>query len=273
MDKNVCYRLKSERMSKEITQKAVAKATDVSEKTVARWENSIAIPSDKLTLLSDLGFDVVYVLTGTRTEKVEKNVLEKVTKATKTAQATGNEAGAKNLAESMDDMLASMVRRGENAKSRAEELRQITLMLTDMDDEQFEKAYQLISDIHSNKLQATSETSAQPQQSYSNNNNSIVGNTIGDITDSVIGNNASKTIIKSQGGWTDLQFIFASAICALTSMIFLYSGDHFIHTQPDYALNLAILTVIGYALTALFFMLGQTTANKVPSVHKKAPST
>lgn len=66
MDKNVCNRLKSERISKNITQKAVALVTDVSEKTVGRWETSIAIPSDKLTLLSDLGLDVLYIVTGQR---------------------------------------------------------------------------------------------------------------------------------------------------------------------------------------------------------------
>lgn len=66
MDKNVCLRLKEERSNKNVTQKAIAKVTDVSEKTVGRWENGTPIPSDKLTLLSDLGLDVLYILTGAR---------------------------------------------------------------------------------------------------------------------------------------------------------------------------------------------------------------
>ena len=66
MDKNVCFRLKEERSNKNVTQKVIAKVTDVSEKTVGRWESSIAIHSDKFTVLSGLGLDVRYILTGER---------------------------------------------------------------------------------------------------------------------------------------------------------------------------------------------------------------
>lgn len=270
-------RIKDERKRLGFTQEGMAERCGVKRLQWIRYEKGEQdLSGDVLVEFGKQGADLNYILTGTRTLPVEMQVLEKVTKAKQTAKATGNEAGAKNLAESMDDMLASMVRRGENAKNRAEELRQITLMLTDMDDEQFEKAYQLISDIHSNNLteepQNHGKNAIHVQQSNSNNGE-LSGNTFDKITDSIIANNVSNSFNKSQGGWTDLQFIFASAICAVLSLIFLFIGDNLVHTQPYYALNLAILTVIGYALTALFFMLGQTTANKVPSVHKKAPST
>ncbi|ERL56163.1 helix-turn-helix transcriptional regulator [Psychrobacter aquaticus] len=68
MDKNVGFRLKEQRNDKSVTQKAVAKVTDVSEKTVSRWESGTPIPSDKLTLLSDLGLNVFYILTGDKGE-------------------------------------------------------------------------------------------------------------------------------------------------------------------------------------------------------------
>ena len=64
MDDNVCFRLKSDRLSKNIGQKSVADKTDVSVKTVGRWEDGTPIPSDKLALLADIGIDVLYVLTG-----------------------------------------------------------------------------------------------------------------------------------------------------------------------------------------------------------------
>ena len=66
MDNNVFIRLKNERLRLNLGQSDVAKETDVSSKTVQRWEKEVAIPSDKLSLLANLGVDVQYVVTGKR---------------------------------------------------------------------------------------------------------------------------------------------------------------------------------------------------------------
>lgn len=66
MDNNVFIRLKNERLRLNLGQSDVAKETDVSSKTVQRWEKEVAIPSDKLSLLANLGVDVQYVVTGRR---------------------------------------------------------------------------------------------------------------------------------------------------------------------------------------------------------------
>lgn len=63
----VCSRFKEERERKRISQMQVASELGVTSKTVGRWEKEIPIPSDKLGLLQQLGFDVVFILTGERT--------------------------------------------------------------------------------------------------------------------------------------------------------------------------------------------------------------
>lgn len=64
MDLNVSNRLKNERVRLNLTQKEVADSTNMSTKSIARWEAGIPIPSDKLVILASLGFDVDYILTG-----------------------------------------------------------------------------------------------------------------------------------------------------------------------------------------------------------------
>lgn len=61
---NVSNWLKNERKRLNLTQKALAERLDVVEKSVSRWEADTPIPSDKLFVLQDLGFDVNYLLTG-----------------------------------------------------------------------------------------------------------------------------------------------------------------------------------------------------------------
>lgn len=68
MDNNVSFRLKSERERLGLSQAVIAAQAEVALKTVGRWEKEIAIPSDKLSLLKNLGFDVLYVLLGERAE-------------------------------------------------------------------------------------------------------------------------------------------------------------------------------------------------------------
>lgn len=60
----VCSRLKEERERKRLSQAQVAEVLGVTSKTVWRWEKEIPIPSDKLGALQQLGFDVVFILTG-----------------------------------------------------------------------------------------------------------------------------------------------------------------------------------------------------------------
>ncbi|MCU4395942.1 helix-turn-helix domain-containing protein [Acinetobacter junii] len=85
MDNNVFYRLKNERLRLNLGQSDIADATDVSLKTVQRWEKEVAIPSDKLALLANCGIDVQYVVTGQRSSNVlptdEVLILEKYRQA------------------------------------------------------------------------------------------------------------------------------------------------------------------------------------------------
>jgi len=85
MDNNVFFRLKNERLRLGLGQSDVADATDVSLKTVQRWEKEIAIPSDKLSLLANLGVDVQYVVIGQRSSVAlpldEIFMLEKIRQA------------------------------------------------------------------------------------------------------------------------------------------------------------------------------------------------
>lgn len=58
-------RLKNERKKLKLTQQKLALLLDVSDMTIKRWETGVtAIPSDKLILMKNLGFDISYVLFG-----------------------------------------------------------------------------------------------------------------------------------------------------------------------------------------------------------------
>ncbi|NOU53124.1 hypothetical protein HG263_21725 [Pseudoalteromonas sp. JBTF-M23] len=48
------------------TQESIAERLEVNRKTVGRWDNGAPIPSDKLAICLDLGFDITFVLTGRR---------------------------------------------------------------------------------------------------------------------------------------------------------------------------------------------------------------
>jgi phage repressor protein C with HTH and peptisase S24 domain len=66
--------LKDERNRLGLTQGEASKAIGVGKTTLLRWESGYPIPSDKLIALSDIGFDVNYVLKGIRTSVVESKV-------------------------------------------------------------------------------------------------------------------------------------------------------------------------------------------------------
>lgn len=56
--------LKDERKRLKYTQQALADAVSVSDMSIKRWETGTPIPSDKLSLMGKLGFDIQYILTG-----------------------------------------------------------------------------------------------------------------------------------------------------------------------------------------------------------------
>ncbi|TMP19099.1 hypothetical protein CWC02_08520 [Pseudoalteromonas sp. S2721] len=59
--------LRDERNRLGLTQQQAAEAIGVGKTTLLRWESGYPIPSDKLIALSDIGFDVTYVLKGVNT--------------------------------------------------------------------------------------------------------------------------------------------------------------------------------------------------------------
>ena len=65
---NVSSRLKDERNRLNLLQQDVADLCEVTKKTIGRWEAAAPIPSDKLILLSNSGFDVPYILFGVRSK-------------------------------------------------------------------------------------------------------------------------------------------------------------------------------------------------------------
>lgn len=93
MDNNVFFRLKSERERLKIGQAQVADKTNVSLKTVGRWEKEIAIPSDKLSLLAELGFDLLYILTGHRQSIVQATPLDSRERALLTNYRESDDTG------------------------------------------------------------------------------------------------------------------------------------------------------------------------------------
>ena len=73
MEQNSAKFFRNERKRLNFTQQNLANKLEVSDMTIKRWETGTAIPSDKLSLLSQLGFDVIYILTGERQQNVQEN--------------------------------------------------------------------------------------------------------------------------------------------------------------------------------------------------------
>lgn len=70
-------RLKNDRKRLKLTQQKLAALLEVSDMTIKRWETGTAIPSDKLILMKNLGFDISYILFGEsdQTYSQEENLL------------------------------------------------------------------------------------------------------------------------------------------------------------------------------------------------------
>lgn len=69
----VSDRFKSERKRLNLSQEGLGNLIGVSESTVKRWENGASIPSDKLILCAEHGFDITYVLLGDRNVETSKS--------------------------------------------------------------------------------------------------------------------------------------------------------------------------------------------------------
>lgn len=67
--------LKVERTRLGFQQKQLYDALDVSKGTFVRWESGSPIPSDKLALLHDLGFDITYIVTGKKGSALNEKAL------------------------------------------------------------------------------------------------------------------------------------------------------------------------------------------------------
>lgn len=65
-------RLREERNRLSLSQQDVADLCEVHRKTVLRWESEIAIPADVLSLLARNGFDTQYVITGVRSNELDR---------------------------------------------------------------------------------------------------------------------------------------------------------------------------------------------------------
>jgi DNA-binding XRE family transcriptional regulator len=64
--------LKNERNRLHLKQSDVYENIGVGSATYIRWESGKPIPSDKLALLAELGFDVQYVVTGVRSQNLSE---------------------------------------------------------------------------------------------------------------------------------------------------------------------------------------------------------
>ncbi|ASD67698.1 MULTISPECIES: helix-turn-helix domain-containing protein [Pseudoalteromonas] len=69
------HKLIEERERLGLQQKQVYDSIQVGKSTYYRWESGTPIPSDKLTELAKLGFDVGYLVTGKRTQIQEDGVV------------------------------------------------------------------------------------------------------------------------------------------------------------------------------------------------------
>lgn len=78
-------RLKNERKKAKLTQQKLALLLEVSDMTIKRWETGVtAIPSDKLILMKNLGFNVSYILFGEANNNLSSDeafMLEKIRQA------------------------------------------------------------------------------------------------------------------------------------------------------------------------------------------------
>lgn len=68
----VSERFKSERKRLNLSQEGLGNLIEVSESTVKRWENGASIPSDKLVLCAQQGFDISYILLGNKQLEINK---------------------------------------------------------------------------------------------------------------------------------------------------------------------------------------------------------
>lgn len=142
-------RLKEERERLDMSQTNFGEACGVKKQAQFNYEKGDRKPdSTYLEKACEMGVDVSYLLTGIRTTNNELTVLDKIVSAKNTAVASGNTDGADNLLQAAQDWQGDIIKRAENAKARADILREANLMLCGLDDSGFEQAIEAISDIY-----------------------------------------------------------------------------------------------------------------------------
>lgn len=75
-DLNVCDLFQFERKRLNLSQKEIADFLGMSSKQIGRWESLTPIPADKLSKLTELGFDSNYVVTGVRSRQLDVSALQ-----------------------------------------------------------------------------------------------------------------------------------------------------------------------------------------------------
>ena len=142
-DINVCFRLREERDRIGMSQGGVATQLGVTTKTVWRWEKQIPIPSDKLAELAELGFDVVFILTGQRSSSDPHALLA----AGLTLQLEPNRDGP--LTEAFKDIYG---RQAKIMEERQNDLGEIHTLLCQLSDDDFAFAKQMVVKIYKASL-------------------------------------------------------------------------------------------------------------------------
>lgn len=66
-------RFRYERKRLNLSQESLGNLIDVSESTIKRWESGASIPSDKLTLCAEHGFDIIFILLGRKMSEILEN--------------------------------------------------------------------------------------------------------------------------------------------------------------------------------------------------------
>ncbi len=76
MSKTLDLRLEHERKRLNFSRADIARICNVNEKTIYRWEKEgVPVPSDKLELLANAGFNVFYIITGSNSQHDKTNIV------------------------------------------------------------------------------------------------------------------------------------------------------------------------------------------------------
>lgn len=135
--------LKFERKRLKYTQQALADMLGVSDMSIKRWETGTPIPSDKLSLMAKLGFDIQYILTG-------------VAASNHTKQSVATMLQGSTDTGLYDAIIQDMNSRADIVKQREQLYADLFDMMNTFDDERMERIRLNIRDaylanVHDNK--------------------------------------------------------------------------------------------------------------------------